>query len=77
MVRACPGCGQPDEEDFRNELMVENYADNMLRFNVSAAAGRLLTGERDWRHLGHIDLTESVASESCDHRLVFQHPKLK
>jgi hypothetical protein len=77
MLRACPGCGQSDEADFRNELMVENYADNMLRFNLSAAADRLLTGERDWRYLGHIDLTESVASESCDHRLVFQHPRLK
>jgi hypothetical protein len=77
MVRAWPGSGQSEEEDFRNELKVENYVNKTLRFNVSAASNRLLSGDRDWRYLGHIDLTESVASESCDHRLVFQHPKLK
>jgi hypothetical protein len=77
MVRAWPGSGQSEEEDFRNELKVENYVNKTLRFNVSAASKRLLSGDRDWRYLGHIDLTESVASESCDHRLVFQHPKLK
>lgn len=77
MVRAWPGSGQSDEVDFRNELCVGNYVNNTLSFNISTASRRLLTGERDWRPLGHIDLTESVASESCDHRLVFQHPKLK
>jgi hypothetical protein len=77
MVRAWPGSGQSEAEDFRNELNVKNYLNNMLRFNVSAASGKLPSGDRDWRHLGHIDLTESVASESCDHRLVFQHPKLR
>jgi hypothetical protein len=78
MVRAWPGSGQSNEVDFRNELQIQNYRNNLLRFIVSVAPPeRLLTGERNWRPLGHIDLTESIASESCDHRLVFQHPRLK
>jgi hypothetical protein len=77
-VHAWPGSGQSNEVDFRNELQIQNYRNNLLRFIVSVAPPeRLLTGERNWRPIGHIDLTESIASESCDHRLVFQHPRLK
>jgi hypothetical protein len=77
MIRAWSGSGQADRSDFRDELCVGNYANNTLRFNISAASGRLPSGERDWRYLGHIDLTESVISDSADHRLVFQHARLK
>jgi hypothetical protein len=77
MIRAWPGSGRVDRVDFRDELRVENYANQTLRFNVSAASGRLPSGERDWRDLGHIDLTESIVSESADHRLVFHHPRLR
>ena len=52
---------------------VQNYANNTLRFNL-AAAGRLLTGERDWRPLGHIDLTASVASSPVTTGLCFSIP---
>ena len=77
MVRAWPGSGQADRVDFRDELRVEHYANKTLRFDISVASKRLASGERDWRRLGHIDLTESVTSDSADHRLVFQHPRLR
>jgi hypothetical protein len=77
MIKASPKSGQVDRDDFRVELDVRNYADNTLRFDISAASERLPTWERNWRYLGHVDLKESVASASCDHRLVFKHPKLR
>jgi hypothetical protein len=77
MLRASPGSGQSENADSRDELMIENYANHTLRFDLSTAETRLPSGERNWKHMGHIDFTESVASESCDHRLVFQHPKLR
>jgi hypothetical protein len=77
MVRAWPGSGRVDRVDFRDELRVENYANGTLRFNISAASGRLPSGERNWRYLGHIELTESIVSDSADHRLVFHHPRLQ
>jgi hypothetical protein len=77
MIRASPGTPHVDRADFRDELDLRNYPSHKLRFDISVAADRLPTLERDWRHLGHIELTESVASASCDHRLVFKHPKLR
>lgn len=77
LIKASPNSGQVDREDFRDELNVRNYPGNKLRFDISAASDRLPTWERNWRYLGHVELTESIASESCDHRLVFQHPKLR
>jgi hypothetical protein len=77
MIKAWPGSGQSDELDFRNELRVQNYANSTIRFNVSVASEKLPDGEKNWMYLGHIDLIESVVSDSCDHRLVFHHPRLR
>ncbi len=77
MIKAWSGNRKVDRADFRDELRVENYKDGELFFNISVASKKLLSGGRDWQYIGYIKLTESVTSESCDHRLVFQHPKLK
>ncbi len=77
MVKAWPGSGKSEKVDFRDELMVENYANQTLRFEIWVADTTLPSGERDVKKIGYIDLTESVASESCDHRLLFQHPRLR
>jgi hypothetical protein len=77
MVRASPECGKSEKPDFRDELMVENYPNRMLRFEIWVADSKLPSGKRDVKRIGHIDLTESVASESCDHRLSFRHPRLR
>jgi len=77
MVRGWPGSGRVDREDFRDELRVENYPDQKLRFDLSAASGCLPSCEKDWRRLGHIELTESVVSHSGDRRIVFRHPALR
>jgi len=77
MVRASPESGKSEKADFRDELMVENYVNRTLRFEIWVADSKLPSGKRDVKKIGYIDLTESVASESCDHRLSFHHPRLK
>jgi len=76
MLRGWPGCGTVDTPDFRNELRVEGYKDGRLVFEVFAADDLLPSGERNYKKLGYITLTESVTSDSCDHRLKFKHPVL-
>jgi hypothetical protein len=77
MIRAWPGSGKADKADFRDELRVENYPNNTLRFEIWVADKVLPSGKRDVKQIGYIDLTESVASDSADHRLAFQHPRLR
>lgn len=75
MVKAAPG-QTVDEEDFRNELKVENYG-GKLNLEVYGTSTEKEDGTKDFKKLGVIELTESVVSESCDHRLHFFHPKWK
>jgi hypothetical protein len=77
MIRAWPGSGKADKADFRDELMVENYPNKTLRFEIWVADKVLPSGKRDVKQIGYIDLTESIASDSADHRLAFQHPRLR
>lgn len=77
MVKAWPGSGKSEKADFRDELLVENYVNRTLRFEIWVADSKLPTGERDVKRIGYIDLTESVASASCDHRLAYHHPRMR
>jgi hypothetical protein len=76
-VKSWEGNGKVDEPDYRNELRVENYPGGKLRFEISVASIAAARHQQSWHRIGHIELTESVTSDSCDHRLVFQHPKLR
>jgi hypothetical protein len=77
MIKADPGCGKVDRKDLRDELRVENYKNGRLIFNISVAPKQLLpSGQRNWKRIGRIELMESVTSYSCDHCLVFHHPRL-
>jgi hypothetical protein len=77
MLKADPACGKVDRQDLRDELRVENYKDGKLIFNISVAPKlRLPDGKKNWKRIGRVELTESVTSYSCDHCLVFNHPKL-
>jgi hypothetical protein len=77
MVRAAPASGKVDKADFRDELLVENYPNRTLRFEIWVANKVLPSGKRDVKEIGYIDLTESVASDSGDHRIAFRHPRLR
>jgi hypothetical protein len=70
-VRGVPGA-RPEADDFRDAL----------RLALRRAPLELDVSVRDderapWRRVGAIELTECVASESCDHRLHFSHPAWK
>jgi hypothetical protein len=77
MLRAWGGSGRVSRPDFRDELRVDGYENGQLVFEVFAADALLPGGARDYKKLGEVTLTESVTSESCDHRLKFKHPVLK
>jgi len=64
-----------NEADFRNELNVSNYK-NDLKFEILVAS-TATKGVKNWISIGQINFNESVVSNSCDHRLHFNHPKWK
>ncbi len=62
-----------DAQDYRDELRMEQYRDG-VRFDIFVASSGTRLGQKDWQRIGFIQLNESVASDSCDHRLHFHHP---
>ncbi len=62
-----------DEADFRDELALSNYPDG-LRFDITVATEGSRFGDKQWEKIGQIVVNDTVASESCDHRLHFAHP---
>lgn len=62
--------------DFRDELSADSYPDGIV-LDVFVADVGFRTGWKDWRRVGYIHLTESVVSDSCDHRLHFHHPRFR
>jgi hypothetical protein len=57
------------QADFRNELMLKNYEGN-LKFSIE-----LSSDGKAWKRVGTMEFTDDAASDSCDHRLHFHHPK--
>jgi hypothetical protein len=76
MVKAQAG-QTVDEADFRDELNIKNRANN-LKFDIYISDNRESKPKKiTWSKIGFIELVNSVASSSCDHRLHFHHPKWK
>jgi hypothetical protein len=69
-IQGAPGT-RNDAPDFRNELNVANYGGH-LYFEIAVSENKT-----DWQTIGHIEFTDSVASDSCDHRIHFSHPKYR
>jgi hypothetical protein len=65
-----------DELDFRDELDIEHYPDG-FHFDIYVADRGTRIGPKEWRYLGDIHVVDSVASDSCDHRLHFSHPRFR
>lgn len=74
MVKARQG-QNINERDFRDELNMDNRAKNLFFDIYTTSTGN--KNKKNWKKLGYIEFTESIASESCDHRLHFNHPKWK
>lgn len=73
-VKVEDGIGRSDAPDFRDELRVANYKDARLCFSVAVASETSPAGDRLWRRIGVVELTEDVCSASGDHRIRFHHP---
>ncbi len=73
MVKAKKDLVKINEADFRNELRIENYSGD-LEFEIYVANFEV-NKKKDWKKIGLISFSESVASVGCDHRLHFHHPK--
>ena len=65
-----------DTDDFRHELDIVHYPDG-LRFTIEVASVGSRFGNKNWLNIGYIELSESIVSSSCDHRLHFSHPKAR
>lgn len=75
-ISSASGMPRIHEKDFRDELSAVHYPDGLV-FDVSVASQGSRFGDKEWLKLGFIKIDESVASESCDHRLHFAHPKAR
>jgi len=60
------------KNDFRDELNVALYGNN-LDFDVLVSENKSGPFEK----IGYLEFQESVASDSCDHRVHFHHPKFR
>ena len=63
--------------DFRDELLLNNYPEQKVRFDISVASEKDAAGKKNWQTIGYIEFTESVVSDSCDHALHFHHPRFR
>jgi hypothetical protein len=75
-IEAAEGMPRVDEDDFRDELNLANYPQG-LRFSISVASEGRRFGDKAWQKIGHIEVQETVASDGCDHRLHFAHPRAR
>ena len=62
-----------NENDFRDELNIDHRAKNLI-FDIYATS-KEVKEKKQWKKLGYIEFTDSAVSDSCDHRLHFNHPK--
>lgn len=73
MIKASAEQFKLDEADFRNEINL-TLSRGSLSFDIftaESANGK----QKNWQKIGRIVFDESIASDSCDHKLHFHHPK--
>jgi len=64
-----------DRNDFRDELRVENYPNQQLKYNIEVASGDVSKKSKaHWQIIGELVLNASITSKACDTRLHFAHP---
>jgi len=67
-----------NQKDFRDELSLEHYPGQVLRWTISVAAATAANDKQQasWENIGTLSFSESIASKACDQRLHFAHPRL-
>ena len=74
MITGAANVARVDAEDFRDELDIAGYPGG-LSFEIWLADRGTRLGDKDWQLAGRIDISDTAASDSCDHRLHFSHPR--
>ncbi|OUR99772.1 hypothetical protein A9Q84_01730 [Halobacteriovorax marinus] len=78
-LSAVKGFEYNSEKDFRNEIAENIKRNGDMTFSIEVA-GTMNAGSeqvKSFTKIGTIKYTEISASEGCDHRLHFNHPKLR
>lgn len=84
-MRLTPEANTPrvDQDDFRDELDLENYPNQTLSWSIEVAnatdrdgATKNKKAKAQWETIGKLTFNESVTSAVCDQQLHFAHPKL-
>jgi len=78
-LSAVNGAEYSSSKDFRNELATNISRNGNMTFNIEVA-GTMKKGSdqsKKFKKIGTIKYTEISASVGCDHRLHFNHPKLR
>jgi hypothetical protein len=65
------------DDDFRDELNLDNFPDNKIIWEIEVA-DKESRGKSyaNWHKIGRLIFNESIASQSCDSKLHFAHPIL-
>ncbi|MBF0363910.1 MAG: hypothetical protein HQK49_23020 [Oligoflexia bacterium] len=66
-----------NELDFRDELREQIRLYGEVNFKISVAKKVSYFGQKNWKTIGRINFYQAVASEGCDTRLHFHHPKFR
>ena len=64
------GQARNGSDDFREEILLQITNEGYIEFDISVA-----DKHKPYTKIGTIKYIEAVASDSCDHRLHFAHPK--
>jgi hypothetical protein len=73
-IQAPPDQVKVDEEDFRDELDVAHYPNGQLFFDIFVSTEDSTKEQKEWLQIGYILFDGFIVSNSCDHRLHFEHP---
>ena len=66
-----------DEDDFRDELRIEHYANQKIVYSIEVADDSVKKKSKaQWQLIGNITLNQSITSAACDQNLHFMHPSL-
>lgn len=78
-LRAAPESKKLWALDFRDEFTKNIEENGVMTFNIEVAGDleKAWDQPQNFKQIGQIKFTKDMASENCDHRLHFNHPKFR
>ncbi len=69
------GPSSPQQSDFREEIADLIDKNGEIKYKILVASEKDRQGFINWKEIGHLTFTETVASKPCDLDLHFHHPR--